>query len=323
MNRSLLVLTITFAVSLFCKNADASCTPPAKPGALLCYPSNNVTLTYPIQFEGAATGDGLPIVAMVLYADNVKEYEIQNYDTFTWLYSSTGTNDPLQFNGTHHLVLNAWDSEGHVYQTSSYVHQINGRVPQCAAPSAGFNLCSPTNNAYYPDNDIPVEATGAANLTSYATYMNGLPAGTEGGPNLNMMMGVEESPKSFNLVIKGYDSAGKIYTSGITFRVFYPTYGSECGRLGCTAGIEYSSPVASPQTNADVASPFTVTASVQGYPNPITAMRIYLDNTSVTTTYGPSVSYPVPAAPGSHLVTIQAWDSAGALYRSQFNVNVQ
>jgi hypothetical protein len=52
-------------------------------------------------------------------------------------------------------------------------------------------------------------------------------------------------------------------------------------------------------------------------------MRIYLDNTSVTTTYGPSVSYPVPAAPGSHLVTIQAWDSAGALYRSQFNVNVQ
>ncbi len=43
--------------------AYATCSAPASPGAVICFPSTNATSTYPMSIEGAATGkNGLPIV---------------------------------------------------------------------------------------------------------------------------------------------------------------------------------------------------------------------------------------------------------------------
>ena len=128
---AVLILSLGFAVT-----AHATCNPPSNPGAILCFPSPNSVATSPVYFEGAAKGENdLPIVKMILYVDNVKEHEVDNYGTFTWTWSWPGHADPLNYNGVHHVVLNAWDQQGHLFQYSEYIQEIEGAIPQCAKPN--------------------------------------------------------------------------------------------------------------------------------------------------------------------------------------------
>ena len=78
-----------------------------------------------------------------------------------------------------------------------------------------------------------------------------------------------------------------------------------------------------PAENAVVSTTFTASADVQYNTATITAMKVYLDNTVVLTSTGPSIRGSVTASPGTHLLTFQAWDTTGALYKYQETVNVQ
>jgi hypothetical protein len=51
-------------------------------------------------------------------------------------------------------------------------------------------------------------------------------------------------------------------------------------------------------------------------------MKAYLDNTVVASSTGATIVANVTASPGTHLLTVQAWDTAGFLYKTQMNVNV-
>jgi hypothetical protein len=62
---------------------------------------------------------------------------------------------------------------------------------------------------------------------------------------------------------------------------------------------------------------------VQNNPAAITTMRAYLGGTVVAQSFGPTLDQPVTAPKGTRILTIQAWDTAGKLYRSTMNVNVQ
>jgi hypothetical protein len=57
-------------------------------------------------------------------------------------------------------------------------------------------------------------------------------------------------------------------------------------------------------------------------PKPITSMKVYLDNTVVATSTGATIVAIVTAAAGRHLLTVQAWDATGTLYKTQQTVNV-
>ena len=92
--------------------ASATCRPPAKAGAAICFPTTNATVVFPMNIEGAATGEnGLPITRMILYSNNVKLLEKDNSDT---IYLVMDEND--YFNQSYNLVLNAWDSGGNLFQ---------------------------------------------------------------------------------------------------------------------------------------------------------------------------------------------------------------
>src|SRR5215471_10695340 len=80
--------------------ASADCSAPTNPGAVICFPSTNATVVYPMIVEGAATGrNGLPIVQMILYANNHKVNDVLNANTLT--FADTANN----YNGSYHLVL--------------------------------------------------------------------------------------------------------------------------------------------------------------------------------------------------------------------------
>jgi len=64
-------------------------------------------------------------------------------------------------------------------------------------------------------------------------------------------------------------------------------------------------------------------ANILENPRPITTMKAYIDNTLVATANGPTMTSPVENAPnGTHILTFQAWDTGGVMYRIQYNINL-
>src|SRR5438309_4570034 len=83
------------------------------------------------------------------------------------------------------------------------------------------------------------------------------------------------------------------------------------------AGVTISSPAAGTTTGSPVH--FVASASSA---NPITGMRIYVDNASVYNTSAARIDTQVTMSTGLHNTVIKAWDSSGALFQQALTVTV-
>ena len=79
--------------------------------------------------------------------------------------------------------------------------------------------------------------------------------------------------------------------------------------------------VSAPTDGATVGSPIQVTASAN-LANGVSAMRIYLDGSSMYTVNSNSINTTVPASTGSHTLAVVAWDNTGAGFKQTLSVNV-
>jgi hypothetical protein len=79
--------------------------------------------------------------------------------------------------------------------------------------------------------------------------------------------------------------------------------------------------VSSPAPGATSGSPVHFVASASSG-HPITSMRIYVDNVSAFVTSSGSLNTSVPMSNGTHNVVVQAWDSAGAIYKTPETITV-
>ena len=309
--RILLALTI----STLCTAGTAfACSPPSQPGAVLCYPTSNASVVPILNIEGAAKGNNSPIVAMTLYADNQKIYSVSNADNFVfadWSY--------WQF-GSHHLVLNAWDAAGNLFQTSttfSIEISLNTTYATCSTPATGVNLCQPVSNTWYPESFAPFYATGNSSIVTMKGYVNNQVRVTnENGNSFQIGIGMNPTPSGSTFVANGWDSKGNVSSAKATGIHLY--YDGACIK-SCGPGITIQEPAAV----TDQTSPFSLNATVQQPQGTITDMKAYLDNSQVATSGGPTILANVTATPGTHLLTVQAWDASGNLYKSQVTVNVQ
>lgn len=80
--------------------------------------------------------------------------------------------------------------------------------------------------------------------------------------------------------------------------------------------------VSSPTNGATVGSPVQFVASANGGSFPVTAMRIYVDNVSEYLTSSSSLNTSLALAGGSHSVVVQAWNSAGQVFKNALNITV-
>ena len=80
--------------------------------------------------------------------------------------------------------------------------------------------------------------------------------------------------------------------------------------------------ILAPTTSTVAGSPVHLAASTSA-PNPITAMRIYVDSVSKSLANGSSIDAMVSMSAGTHNVVFQAWDSAGNVYKASKAVSVQ
>lgn len=51
-------------------------------------------------------------------------------------------------------------------------------------------------------------------------------------------------------------------------------------------------------------------------------MKLYLGNTLVASSTGPTIRATLSATHGTYVLPVQAWDNTGALYKTQPTVNV-
>src|SRR4051794_29505924 len=75
--------------------------------------------------------------------------------------------------------------------------------------------------------------------------------------------------------------------------------------------LSQSVTITAPASGATVGTSIHVTASATGGTHPISATRLYLDNTSVTTVSGSKLNAYASATLGSHKLTVVSWDTTG------------
>jgi len=84
------------------------------------------------------------------------------------------------------------------------------------------------------------------------------------------------------------------------------------------AVVQVSSPTSSTVTGPSVSLAASATA-----PNPVTFMRIYVDNVSVASASASKIAATISMSKATHSVVYQAWDSKGNVYKAARTITVQ
>ena len=169
------------------------------------------------------------------------------------------------------------------------------------SPAPGATTGSPVHFAASASSSRPIAAI--------TVYVDNAAVTTVKSANLDTSIPIAAG--QHYVVVQAWDSAGAVMKSAETIHV---TSGSS-GGTGVT--------VSSPAPNSAVSSPLHVVASAAAPSGkPISAMTVYLDSNVVYTINAGSVNANVNATAGSHLLVVQAWDSAGAVYKDSMTVSV-
>jgi hypothetical protein len=265
------------------------------------------------------TPDSAPIHKFIMYDNGVKFYESPPYQT------GINIGDGSIRNGRHDLVVNAWDTTGRLFQGRSTFTIIDQGYPLfCSAPaSPGVNFCVPPPDSVQPSVvPLSVTATGYSQITAIQTYIDGQLQNTFDTEGRNYLStGVYPSePGQHTLMVVAWDSTGHRFWSSKKVLTTYDYINCPPkGNAPCGPGFVIQTPFSEDY----VGTSFPVSATIEANKLPITKMIVYLDSTKVAESDGPSLAATVTNAPsGTHILTFQAWDTAGHLYRVQQNVNV-
>lgn len=224
-------------------------------------------------------------------------------------------------NGTHHLVINAWDDFGRLYHAEEFF-AVTGNLPACPPSAVGVRICAPGSGQAVSQNlALSLGFKGNAPIKRVTAYVGSTPIfdfAPAPGQTQVIGEGSGTTAGTHTLNVVAVDANNVTYKSSVSFKAYYE---GGCPPKGttCNPGIYPSTP----NDGDDVQSPFRVSASVQYNTAAITAMKVYVDGVQAGESSGPTFDQPITALKGTHIVVIQAWDTAGRLYRVTENVNVQ
>jgi hypothetical protein len=301
----------TLCISL---QASAACPEPASGHLAICQPSANSTVYQVPHIEATANPTSGSITTMKVYIDG--KLVLQNGGGSLSLFEGGVSN------GTHHLVINAWDDFGRLYQAAEYF-SVTGNLPfSCPVSGAGVRICAPTTGSVVSQNlGFTAGFKGNTAIKFVRTYLDSSDVfdfAPASGQSSIVASGVNASPGTHTLTVVAWDTQNTVYKSSVSLKTYYE---ADCPPKGttCNPGIYQTTP----NDGDDVQSPFRVNASVQNNTASITAMKAYIDGVQVGASSGPTFDQPISAVKGTHILVVQAWDTAGKLYRLTENVNMQ
>lgn len=313
-----------FAVSFLAAAAWSQCNNPTSPGVIICTPTNGSTVVYSPEISIRSTpAQGASITQFRLYDNNVDVFDGTPGQTGVDLY------DAAIYDGSHDFVVNAWDSDGHLYQASTSVYITGLGFGLCSFPtSPGINFCEPTSGMVLPTYvSVDASATGKSGITKISFYINGVLAQTVNANGTPKQFGVGAAIQlpaqgvAYTVKATATDTSGATYsaTKTITAEFTYGAYGCDPKGNQCYPGISVTEPLG----EAYVGSTFNLNAQILLPPETITAMKAYLDNSVVATSSNATLQQEVSTTlNGTHILTIQGWDEDGIEYRVQQNLNI-
>ena len=314
LHNSTLILIVTVAALTLPLHASAACPAPASGSLAICQPSANSTIYQVPHIEAVANPSSGSITTMKVYIDN--KLVFQNSGPEISLFEGG------VMNGTHQLVVNAWDSFGHMYKAQE-AFTVTGNLSPCPPSAVGVRICAPASGQTVSQNlDLSLGFKGNAPIRHVRAYVGSTPVfDYVPGPGESWIIGAGAGTTAGNhtLNVVAWDANNVTYRSSVSFKTYYEGGCPPKGDGPCNPGIYPSTP----NDGDDVQSPFRVSASVQFNTASITAMKVYLDGAQVGSSSGPALDQPINASRGTHIMVIQAWDTAGKLYRLTENVNVQ
>jgi len=308
---SLTVFTFVLCLS---SQASAACPAPASGHLAICQPSANSTVYQVPHIEAVANPTSGSITTLKVYIDN--KLVFQNSGPGISLFEGGVAN------GAHHLVVNAWDDFGRLYQASENFSVTGNLLFTCPVTGVGVRICAPTTGSVVSQN-LGFTAGFKGNtaikfVRAYVDSSDVFDFAPAAGQDHVVAGAINTSAGAHTLTVVAWDTNNTVYKSSVGFKTYYE---GDCPPKGttCNPGIYPNTP----NDGDDVQSPFRVSASVQYNTASITAMKAYLDGALAGSSSGPTFDQPISAAKGTHILVIQAWDTAGKLYRLTENVNVQ
>ncbi len=180
----------------------------ASGGAItISQPANGATVSSPVPFGAQATApSGRTITAMRLYVDNASLYTVAANNLSTSL--NIG-------GGNHHLVIQAWDQTGAVYQTSE-----NFTVGTSGTSSGGVAISQPANGATV---SAPVQFSATASapsgrtITAMRLYVDNNSMDTVNANSISA--NVPLNAGAHNAVVQAWDETGAVYKTPVSFTV--------------------------------------------------------------------------------------------------------
>jgi hypothetical protein len=307
-------LTLIAAILAVTAQASAACPEPASGKLAICQPSSNSTVFQVPHIEAVANPPSGSITSMKVFIDN--KLVFQNGGPDISLFEGGVAN------GKHTLLITAADSFGRGYQAQS-TFSVTGNLPfSCPVSGVGVRICSPAPGQTISQNlAFTAGFKGNATISHVRAYVGNTPMADFtppfSSPNLLIASAGQTTAGVHTLTITAWDIKGAVYKSSASFKAFFE---GGCAPKGntCNPGVYPDVP----NDGDDVHSPFRVSASVQFNTKSITGMKVYVDGVVAGTSSGPVFDQEITAPKGTHIVVIQAWDTAGRLYRLTENVNV-
>lgn len=180
------------------------------------------------------------------------------------------------------------------------VLMVPGKVA-VSSPASGATVSSPARFV----------ASATANtgkvITAMRVYVDNNVAYTVAASSVDT--NVAMSLGAHYVVVQAWDNTGAVYQTALNIKVV-------------TAPLAGSVAVVSPANGATLVNAvhFLATATSQ---NPITSMRIYVDNVSMYTVGVAKLDTYLNLPIGAHYIVIQAWDSTGAVFKTPVNIMVK
>ena len=189
-------------------------------------------------------------------------------------------------------------------------------ISLAAVSFAGVTISSPKNGATVASPvHVVATATSANPITSMRIYVNSVSVFVTSSNKIDTLVNMATGTRV--VVVQAWDSKGVVVKSQITITVSAAPPSTPTPTPPTTSGVTISSPA----NGATVASPVHVVAAASSV-NPITSMRIYVDNVSVFVVSANRIDTLVSMTTGKHTVVVQAWDSKGTVFKAQVAITV-
>ncbi len=246
-------------------------------------PPDGASVASPVHIQ-ATTSNSSPVYAMQVYVDDVLKYQTSG--------SKLDASVPIT-SGKHRIVVQSWDTAGGIHKSGVNV-DAQSQAVIVSTPASNATVGSPFA--------IQASAGGHSPVHTMLVYANGSLKYQTGGSSLNTTLAL--SPGSHAMTIEARDDSGGTTTNSFTVTVAAP-----------------SVTIKTPAASASVYSPVQVFATTKD-PHPVYAVQVYLDNALHYEVSGTGVNAALPMPLGPHYMVVQAWDTAGGIYKKGISINV-